>query len=149
MLLETLAGDSFKCSKDHQNFRNLWIFFARRAETALFKWRPLRPKCLLVMFLLSSTSMFKSKKWSHRFLTASAALPLSDILVGVKNGTSVSGKVSLIRVFSFGSLSKIPLDVEEVAYLFLGGQCVSAFCEVLDVHDNWDHPQYFRGISLF
>ena len=23
MLLETLAGDSFKCSKDHQNFRNL------------------------------------------------------------------------------------------------------------------------------
>ena len=74
------------------------------------------------MFLLSSTSMFKSKKWSHRFLTAIAALPLSDILVGVENGTSVSGKVSLIRVFSFRSLSKIPLDVEEVAYLFLGGQ---------------------------
>ena len=97
------------------------------------------------MFLLSSTSMFKYKKWSHRFLTASAALPLSDILVGVENGTSVWGKVSLIRVFSFRSLSKIPLDVEEVAYLFVSGQwCVSAFCEVLDVHDNWDHPQYFR-----
>ena len=95
MLLETLAGDSFKCFKDHQNFRNLWIiFFARPAEPALFKWRPLRPKCLLVMFLLSSTSMFKSKKWSHRFLTASAALPLSHILVGVENGTSVWGKVS-------------------------------------------------------
>ena len=97
------------------------------------------------MFQSSSTSMFKSKKWSYRFLTVSAALPLSDLIVGVENVTSVSGKVSLIRVFSFRSLSKIPLDVEEVAYLFLGGQwCVSAFCEVLDVHDNWDHPQYFR-----
>ena len=46
------------------------------------------------MFLLSSTSMFKYTKWSHRFLTASVALPLSDFIVGVENVTSVSGKVS-------------------------------------------------------
>ena len=143
MLLETLAGDSFKCSKDHQNFHNLWIiFFARRVEPALFKWRPLRLRCLLVMFLLSSISMFKSNMWSHRFLTVSAALPLSDLTVGVENVTSVSGKVSLIRVFSFRSLSKISLDVERVSSFCLCRQwCVSAFCEGLDVHNNWGHPQ--------
>ena len=116
MLLETLAGDSFKCSKDHQNFRNLWIiFFARQVETALFKWRPLRPKCLLVIFLLSSISMCKSNKWLSRFLTVSVALRLPDLIVGLENITSVLGKVSLIRVFCFRSLSKISLDVERVA----------------------------------
>ena len=51
------------------------------------------------MFLLSSISMFKSNKWPHRFLTVRAALPLSDLIVGVENVTSVSGKVSLIRKF--------------------------------------------------
>ena len=43
------------------------------------------------MFLLSSISMFKSNKWSHRFLIVSAALPLSDLIVGVENVTSASG----------------------------------------------------------
>ena len=144
--IETLVADSFKCSKDRQNFRNLWIiFFARRVEPALFKWRPLRPKCLLVMFLLSSISMFKSNKWPHRFLTVSAALPLSDLIVGVENVTSVSGKVSLIRVFSFRSVSKISLDIVMLngwQHFFLRGQwCVSFFLEGLDVHENWDNPQ--------
>ena len=59
--------------------------------------------------------MFKSNKWSHRFLTVSAALPLSDLIVGNEKVTSVLGKVSLIRVFSSRSLSKIFLDVERVA----------------------------------
>ena len=45
--------------------------------------------------------MFKSNKWPYRFLTVSATLPLSDLIVDVENVTSVSGKVSLIRVFSF------------------------------------------------
>ena len=66
--------------------------------------------------------MFMSIKWSHRFLTVSAALPLSDLIVGVKNVTSVSSKVSLIRVFRFRSLSKFSLDVERVHHLFLCGQ---------------------------
>ena len=43
------------------------------------------------MFLLSSISMFKSNKWSHRFLIVSAALPLSDLIVGVESVTSASG----------------------------------------------------------
>ena len=59
--------------------------------------------------------MFKSNKWPHRFLTLSAALPLSGLIVGVENVTSVSGKVFLIRVSSFKSLFKISLDVEWVA----------------------------------
>ena len=38
ILIETVDGDSFKYSKDHQNFRNLLtMFFARRVEPALFK----------------------------------------------------------------------------------------------------------------
>ena len=144
MLLEALAGDLFKCSKDHQNFRNLWImFFTRRVELALFKWRLLRPECLLVMFLLSRIFILKSNKWSHRFLTVSAALPLSDLIVGVENVTSISGKVSLIRVFSFRSLSKISLDVERVASFvpMWTMMCFGFFYKGLDVHENWDHPQ--------
>ena len=62
--------------------------------------------------------MFKSNKWPHRFLTVSAALPLSDLIVGAENVTSVSGKVSLMRVFSFKSLSKIYLDVERMIDVF-------------------------------
>ena len=58
--------------------------------------------------------MFKSNKWSHRFLTVRVALPLSDLIDGVENVTFVSGKVSLIRAFSFRNLSKISLDVERV-----------------------------------
>ena len=120
MLPETLAGDSFKYSKDHQNLCNLWIiFFARRVEPALFKWKLLRTKCLLVMFLFSSISTFEPNKWSHRFLTVSADLPLFHLRVGVENVTSVSSKVSWIRVLSFRSLSKISLDVERMASFVL------------------------------
>ena len=46
--------------------------------------------------------MFNSNKFLHRFLTVTAALPLSDHIVGVENVTFVLGKVSL-RVSSFGS----------------------------------------------
>ena len=69
--------------------------------------------------------MFKSNKWPHRFLTVSAALPLSDLIVGVENVTSVSGKVSLIRVFSFRSVSKISLYIVMLngwQHFFLRGQ---------------------------
>ena len=59
--------------------------------------------------------MFKSNKCSLRFLTVSAALPLSDLIVGAENVTFVSAKVFLIKVVSFRSLSKISLDVERVA----------------------------------
>ena len=59
--------------------------------------------------------MFEPNICSHRFLTVSAALPLSDVKVNVENVTSVSGKVSLTRVFSFRSFSKISLDVERLA----------------------------------
>ena len=69
--------------------------------------------------------MFKSNKWLHRFLTVSVALSLSDLLDGVENVTSVSGKVSLIRVFSFRSASKISLDIVMLngwQHFFLRGQ---------------------------
>ena len=56
--------------------------------------------------------MFKSAKWSHRFLTVSDALPLSD--GSDENVTSLLRKVSVIKVFIFRSLSKIPLDLGQV-----------------------------------
>ena len=48
------------------------------------------------MFQLSSISIFKSNIISGHidFLTISAALPLSDLIVGVENVTFVSCKVS-------------------------------------------------------
>ena len=56
--------------------------------------------------------MFKSTKWSHRFLTVSDALPLID--GSDENVTSLLRKVSLIKVFIFRSLSKISLDLGQV-----------------------------------
>ena len=52
--------------------------------------------------------MFNTNNWSHRFFTLSAALPLSDPIVSVENVTSVSGKVSLTRVFSAEVCLKFP-----------------------------------------
>ena len=45
------------------------------------------------MFLLSSIStsiVIESTKWSHKFLTVNAALPLPDLIFGVENVTPVS-----------------------------------------------------------
>ena len=77
--------------------------------------------------------MFKSTDWSHKFLTVSAAVSLSDLIVGLKNVIPVSGNVSLKRVFSFRSLSEISLDVEWVASYVNN---VSVFREELNVHDD-------------
>ena len=68
---------------------------ARQVEPALFEWRPLQPKCLPAMFLLSSISIFNSTKWLHKFVTVSVALPLSDLIVGIENVTPVSDNFSL------------------------------------------------------
>ena len=59
--------------------------------------------------------MFKSTKWSHGVLTVTAAIPLADLIISVKNATSVSGKVSLIKPFSYRGLSKTSLDAERLA----------------------------------
>ena len=86
--------------------------FSRQVELALFHSRRLQPKCFLVTFLLPNISMFKSTKWSHKFLTVNAAISLSNLIFGAENVTHVSSNVSLIRVVSFRSLSKISLNVE-------------------------------------
>ena len=65
--------------------------------------------------------MFKSTRWSHRFLTVSAALPLPDLTVGVENVTSVSVKDSL-RVKVPEVCPKFPLELNEWYHLFLCGQ---------------------------
>ena len=76
-------------------------------------------------------------KWLHGFLTISAALPLSDLIIGIENVTSVSGKVSLIRVFRSRSLSNVSLDVERVAsFVPMWTMKCSSFYEGWFVHDN-------------
>ena len=59
--------------------------------------------------------MFKSARWLHKLLTVSAASPLSDLIISVKNVRFFSDNVSLIRVFSLRSLCKTFQDVERVA----------------------------------
>ena len=110
--LQFLASDGFldwlgllKCSKDFQNFRNLEIIFlVNKVEPDWFKWRPLRLKCLPVTFLLSRTSIFKFTRWLVPFLTASAALPLSDLSVGVETVISASGNFSWKKKFQLEQL---------------------------------------------
>ena len=61
--------------------------FSRQVELALFHSRRLQPKCFLVTFLLPNISMFKSTKWSHKFLTINAAISLSNLIFGAENVT--------------------------------------------------------------
>ena len=46
------------------------------------------------MFLLSRTSIFKFIRWLVNCLTVSAALPLSDLIVGVEIAISASDNFS-------------------------------------------------------
>ena len=67
-------------------------------------------------FLLPRISM--SNSVSHKFLTVSVVLPLSDLIVRLENVTPISGNVSLIRAFSWRSLFKISQDAERVPSFF-------------------------------
>ena len=73
--------------------------------------------------------MFKSNKWSHKFLTVSA-LSLSDLIVGVENVTSVSGKVSLTR--------KFPMAKHHIQLLLLQ-----------IIHNNYQHKLNYQSCSNF
>ena len=81
-LLKFLASQDFVDRLGFQNFRNLEIMFlVSKFEPDWFKCKPLRPKCLLVIFLLSRVSIFKFSRWLVNCLTVSAALPLSDLKI--------------------------------------------------------------------
>ena len=133
-------------------FRNLEImFFINKLEPDWFKWRPLRLKwrplrlkwrplrlkCLPVMFLLSRISIFRFIRWLVDCFTVSAALPLSDLTVGVEIVISASGNFSWMKNFNWSNLFKIYLDVNLTAslvsawinkYLSCIRMIVSAWC---------------------
>ena len=125
-LWQYLASEDFvdrlgllKCCKDFQNFRNVQIILlVNKLEPDWFEWRPLRLKCLPVMFLLSRISIFKFIRWLVNCLTAvSATLPLSGLSFGVEIVISASGNFTWMKDFNWSNLFKISLGVKLIASL--------------------------------
>ena len=77
-----------------------------------------------VMFLLSTTSILSCKRWFVNCLTVTFALALSDRIVGVENMVWHWEHFSLMKVFSFSSLFKISLEVQDSALFVPTGQNV-------------------------
>ena len=85
---------------------------AKRRDHDLFKCKPFRLKCLLMIFLLSTMSIFNCSRWLVNWFTVSVAFPLSERSVGVEINTLQSGNFSCISDLKFRSLFNISLDVE-------------------------------------
>ena len=97
-------------------FQNFLIcskkFIAKRREPDSFKCKPFRLKCLLMIFLLSTMSIFNCSRWLVNWFTVSVAFPLSERSVGVEINTLQSGNFSCISDLKFRSLFNISQDVE-------------------------------------
>ena len=76
---------------------------------------PFLPTQRSVMLLLSTTSILSCKRWFVNCLTVKFALALSDSIVGVEKMVWHWGQFSLMKVFSFSSLSRISLEVQASA----------------------------------
>ena len=63
----------------------------------------------------STTSMLSCRRWLVNCLTVKFALALSDRIVGVEKMVWHWWHFSLMKVFSFSSLSKISLEVQDSA----------------------------------
>ena len=97
-------------------FQNFLIrpkkFIAKRHEPDSFKYKPVRLKCLLMIFLLSTMSIFNCSRWLINWFTVSVAFSLSERNVGVEINTLQSGNFSCINDLKFRSLFNISLDGE-------------------------------------
>ena len=69
------------------------------------------------MFLSSRISIFRFIRCLVNCLIGSAALPLSDLSVGVENIISASGNFSWVNDFNWSNLFKISLDINLTASL--------------------------------
>ena len=87
-------------------------FIAKRREPYLFKCKPFWHKCLLMIFLLSTISIFNCSRWLVNWFTVSVVFPLSERRVGVEMNTLQSGNFFCISDLKFRSLFNISLDVE-------------------------------------
>ena len=76
-----------------------------------FKWRSLLQIQQSVMFLLSTTTIFRCKRWFTTCFTCKFALALSNRIIGVKKMVLYWGHLLPMKVLSFNSLSEISLEV--------------------------------------
>ena len=76
-----------------------------------FKWSHLIPMCRLVIFVLSTTSVFNWRRWFVSWLTVNPAFPSSDLTVHAEIFTLQSGTWSVTIFFEFSNWFKISLDV--------------------------------------
>ena len=112
-----LSYVSFKCSVDHQRFRN----FCKKFNSSLFlpfllRCRPFLPRCTSLMFTLSIKSTSNCPKSLLKLdKVRTATLPLSVRIVGLETITLQVSNALIIYCFSWSNSSRIRLDVFEIA----------------------------------
>ena len=104
-----------------KTFIELKRFLARRLVPVGFRCKPLLPRFLALIFLLSIMSISSWRKWFVRWLTVNAAFPSSVRKVGVEITTLQLGSLSVIRDLSVTRLSNIFRDVKNVLRIELHG----------------------------
>ena len=87
-------------------------FFARRLVLVEFRCKPLLPRILALIFLLSIMSISSWRGWLVSWLTVNAAFPSSVRKVDVEITTLQLGRLSLIKDLSVRRLSNILHDVK-------------------------------------
>ena len=80
----------------------------------MFKCNASRLKFLLVIFLLSTKSIFGCSRWLVSWFTVSVAFQLSDHSIGAEIYPLQAGNFSSISILKFRNLFIISLDVERV-----------------------------------
>ena len=94
------------CFSNHMTFANI---FANWAILEKFKWSPLIPMCQLVIFVLSTISVFTWWRWFVSWLTVKPAFLLSELTVRVEISTLQSGTCWLTSFLNSAIDLKSPL----------------------------------------
>ena len=106
-------------------FQKLFIelkrFLTRRLVPVGFRWKPLLPRFLALIFLSSIMPISSWRRWFVSWLTVMFAFPSSVHKVGVEITTLQLGSLSVIRDLSVTRLSNIFRDVKNVLRIELHG----------------------------
>ena len=95
-----------------KGFIELKRFSLRRLVPVEFRCKPLLPRFLVLILLLSIMSLSSWRRWSVSWITVNAAFSSSVRKVGVEIITSQLGRLSVIKYLSVRRLSNIFRDVE-------------------------------------
>ena len=100
-------------------FQKLFIelkrFLARQLEPVGFRYKPLLPRYLALIFLLSIMYISSWRRWFVSWLPVNAAFPSSVRKVGVEKITLQLGSISVIKDLSVIRLFNIFRDVKQGA----------------------------------